>query len=66
MEIREQVLRLVREKYSGSEEERFGPTLAAEHLAQEDDVAVHPETLRRLRQGGIPLRQRRSAIIPGG
>jgi transposase len=46
-ELRRQVLELVREKYSGSEDQRFGPTLAAEHLAQEDGIAVHPETLRR-------------------
>src|SRR6202046_487924 len=26
------VLSLIRQKYAGSEEERFGPTLAAEHL----------------------------------
>lgn len=45
--LRQQVLQLVREKYSGSEEERFGPTLAAEHLAQEDGLQVHAETLRR-------------------
>lgn len=45
--FRQQVLQLVREKYSGSEQQRFGPTLAAEHLAQEDGVQVHAETLRR-------------------
>ena len=33
---RERVLALVREKYSGPIDERFGPTLAAEHLASED------------------------------
>jgi hypothetical protein len=27
--------------------ERFGPTLASEHLASEDNLEVHPETLRR-------------------
>src|SRR5438093_6448143 len=31
--VRKQVLALVREKYSGAIAERFGPTLAAEHLA---------------------------------
>jgi transposase len=31
--FRERVLRLVGKKYSGEEGERFGPTLAAEHLA---------------------------------
>jgi transposase len=45
--VRERALRLVRKKYSGAEGERFGPTLAAEHLASEDRLAVHPETLRR-------------------
>jgi len=44
---REQVLALVREKYSGPVDVRFGPTLAAEHLASEDGVTVHHDTLRR-------------------
>src|SRR5215469_11347537 len=44
---RHKILKLVREKYSGDEQTRFGPTLAAEHLAREDKVQVHPETLRR-------------------
>jgi transposase len=44
---RERVLALVREKYSGSVAVRFGPTLAAEHLATEDGVTVHHDTLRR-------------------
>ena len=45
---RKKILRRVEEKYSG-----FGPTLAAEHLASEDQLKVHPETLRRwmLEQG---------------
>ena len=41
------VLALVREKYSGGIADRFGPTLAAEHLASEDGIAVDHETLRR-------------------
>ncbi len=45
--IRERVLALVREKYGGGVDERFGPTLAAEHLASEDRVTVDHETLRR-------------------
>lgn len=45
--LREQVLRLIREKYSGTVDARFGPTLAAEHLASEDGLAVDHETLRR-------------------
>jgi transposase len=44
---RERVLALVREKYSGPVDVRFGPTLAAEHLASEDGVTIHPDTLRR-------------------
>ena len=39
---RQKILRKVEEKYSG-----FGPTLASEQLASEDQLAVHPETLRR-------------------
>jgi transposase len=45
--FREQVLGLIREKYSGSPDERFGPTLAAEHLAEEDGLHIEEETLRR-------------------
>jgi transposase len=45
--FREQVLQLIRAKYSGSAEERFGPTLAAEHLAEEDGLPIDEETLRR-------------------
>jgi hypothetical protein len=40
-------LRLVRKKYGGKEGERFGPTLAAEHLEADDGQKVDPETLRR-------------------
>ncbi len=44
---RARAVALVREKYSGPVDVRFGPTLAAEHLASEDDLTVHPDTLRR-------------------
>src|SRR6266436_9481875 len=44
--LRRRVLNLIKKKYSGSEEERFGPTLAAEHLAEEDGIAIDHETLR--------------------
>lgn len=46
-ETRERALALVREKYSGGVDARFGPTLAAEHLASEDQLVVDHETLRR-------------------
>src|SRR3974390_2191476 len=45
--FRQGVLRQVREKYGGGVGERFGPTLAAEHLEQEDGMRVPAETLRR-------------------
>ncbi len=45
--FREQVLQLLRTKYSGGLQERFGPTLAAEHLAEEDGLRIDAETLRR-------------------
>jgi transposase len=45
--LRDRALRLVRQKYSGEAGERFGPTLAAEHLTSEDGVQVDAETLRR-------------------
>jgi transposase len=44
---RTRALALVREKYSGAIDERFGPTLAAEHLASEDQITIDHETLRR-------------------
>ena len=44
---RPRVLALIRAKYSGRVDDRFGPTLAAEHLASEDGLTVDHETLRR-------------------
>lgn len=58
--FRQRVLRLVRAKYGGGVGERFGPTLAAEHLASEDRLQVHAETLRRwMLQEGLWSRERR-------
>jgi hypothetical protein len=37
---------LLRKKYGGEVGERFGPTLAAEHLGEEDGIEVGVETLR--------------------
>lgn len=45
--VRQRVLALIRAKYGGDVDERFGPTLAAEHLASEDGIVVDHETLRR-------------------
>jgi hypothetical protein len=44
--FRRKVLGLVREKYGGPLGERFGPTLAAEHLASEDGERVEAESRR--------------------
>jgi transposase len=46
-QVRQRALALIRKKYSGDVDTRFGPTLAAEHLASEDGVVVDHETLRR-------------------
>lgn len=45
-ERRKQALQLVRKYYGGEPRERFGPTLAAEHLAQDHGLVVARETLR--------------------
>ena len=45
--FRRKVLQLIRKKYGGPVGERFGPTLAAEHLESEDRLQVDAETLRR-------------------
>ena len=55
---RRKILRKVAEKYTG-----FGPTLAAEHLASEDRLHIHAETLRRwmLEEGLWKRARKRSA-----
>ena len=54
-EFRAAVLKQVQARY-----EDFGPTLASEHLASDDGLAVPAETLRRwLKQAGLWQRQRR-------
>lgn len=58
--LRRRVLSIIQRKYSGSEGERFGPTLAAEHLAEEDDLVLDHETLRRwMLEAGLWSRRRR-------
>jgi transposase len=58
--FRRKVLGLIRQKYSGAVGERFGPTLAAEHLQQEDGVKMHAETLRRwMLEEGVWSRERK-------
>jgi len=56
---RQRVLALIRQKYSGDVDTRFGPTLVAEHLASEDGLTVDHETLRRwMLVAGLWSRQR--------
>lgn len=58
--LREKVLRLIRKKYAGEEGERFGPTLAAEHLSSEDGIEVAAGTLRRwMLAAGLWSRERK-------
>ena len=57
--LRERVLELVRERYGGGEPDGFGPTLAAEHLAAEQGLAVDHETLRRWMQAAGLWKRRR-------
>jgi transposase len=58
--LRERVLKLVREKYGGEPDRQFGPTLAAEHLAEEDGLEVDAETLRRwMLKAGLWSRRRK-------
>lgn len=54
-EFRQAVLQRVKSRY-----EDFGPTLAAEHLASDDRLVVHAETLRRwMGEAGLWRRARR-------
>jgi len=60
LKLRRRVLHLIRKKYSGSEEDRFGPTLAAEHLAEEDGIVLDHDTLRLwMLQAGLWSRERK-------
>jgi hypothetical protein len=56
-EFRAAVLKRVSERYQD-----FGPTLASEHLAADDQLQVSAETLRRwLRAAGQPCVRKRKA-----
>jgi transposase len=57
---RKRVLLLVRKHYSGKPGERFGPTLAAEHLQEDHGIPVDAETLRRwMLADGLWTRERK-------
>lgn len=58
--VRRKALRLIKQKYSGTVDERFGPTLAAQHLAEEDGIEIDAETLRRwMLEAGLWSRSRK-------
>src|SRR5258708_30204959 len=61
--LRQEILQLVRDHYGGRVGQRFGPTLAAEHLEREQGRKVHAETLRRwmLAEGLWSRRRKRPA-----
>jgi hypothetical protein len=57
---RQKTLRLIRTKYGGEAGVRFGPTLAAEHLAADDGIHIGIETLRQwMLQEGLWSRERK-------
>jgi len=57
--VRRKILGLVRTKYGGGNG-RFGPTLAAEHLAEDDGIEIGVETLRQwMLEEGLWSRERK-------
>lgn len=59
--VRKKAVQLIRQKYSGEVGERFGPTLAAEHLASEDRIDLSVTTVRRwMMAEGLWSRARKS------
>ena len=61
--VRKKVIRLIRAKYSGVVGERFGPTLAAEHLESEDSIHLSPTTVRRwMLAEGLWSRERKARL----
>jgi len=57
---RARILGLVKKHYSGGPGERFGPTLAAEHLQEDHGITIDEETLRRwMLAAGLWTRERK-------
>jgi transposase len=58
--LQRRVLGLIRKKYGGEPGERFGPTLVAEHLEEDDGMVMGVETLRQwMLKEGLWSRERR-------
>jgi hypothetical protein len=66
--VRAKVVRLIGEKYSGEVGQRFGPTLAAEHLCSEDGIEISASTVRRwmLAEGLWSRTRHRNDTVPDG
>ena len=63
---RQQVLELVRENYAGEGHERFGPTLASEHLAADHGLEVARNTAALdARRGSVEPPSSANRIAPG-
>ena len=62
--FRRKVLQLVRKKYGGPVGERFGPTLAAEHLESEDRLKVDARNAATLDAGGRVVESGAEASSP--
>ena len=64
--FRRKVIARVRREFTGdATHERFGPTLAAEHLQEEYGLTVHHETLRRWMLAAGLWRRARAAPADG-
>ena len=58
--IRQRVLKLIGSKYGGEPGKRFGPTLVAEHLGEEDGIELGVETVRGwMLEAGLWSRERK-------
>lgn len=58
--LRKRIIGLISKHYSGGPGERFGPTLASEHLAEEHGLQIDSETLRRwMLSEGLWTRERK-------
>ena len=61
--LRRRVLKLIRNKYGGEVGKRFGPTLVAEHLGEEDGIELGVETVRGwMLEAGVWSRERKGRV----
>jgi transposase len=61
--LRRRVVKLIGNKYGGEPGKRFGPTLVAEHLAEEDGIELGVETVRGwMLEAGLWSRERKGRV----